>query len=135
MEPKDWSAPGGEEDAIRRLLQAATERTKTIAATLKEEPEADPPVALQSTRDRFRMTLNAPGLRAADVSTHIMADQLLVKIRRDQQSREDDGDFRQTRSWSSTWERSFRLEFTPTPSRINVTVTPDGVTVTASRLA
>lgn len=135
MEQKDWSAPGEEEDAIKRLLQAATDRTATIAAIHKEEPPADPPVALHSTRDRFRMTLNEPGLRAADVSTHIMADQLLVKIRRTEENRDDDEQFRQTRSWSSTWERSFRLEFTPTPSRVNVTVTPDGVTVTASRAA
>jgi HSP20 family molecular chaperone IbpA len=135
MEQKGWSAPEGEDDAIMHLLQAATDRTAAIAATLKEATEADPPVALHSTSDRFQMTLNEPGLRAADVSTHIVADQLLVKIRRTQESREDDEQFRQTRSWSSTWERSFRLEFTPTPSKVNVTVTPDGVTVTASRAA
>ena len=124
-----------EEEALARLLQTASDRSEALIASLRDAPPADLPVAIHSTRDQFRMTLKTSGLAESNVSTEIQADHLLVKIRQSQSNRENDDQVQTTRFSSSIWERSFKLNFTPTPSRINVTVSPDGVTVTASRVA
>jgi HSP20 family molecular chaperone IbpA len=124
-----------EEDALARLLQTALDRAEVLAASLNGSPLVEPPVAIHSTRNQFRMTLKASGLTAADVSTEILTDQLLVKIRQSQKSKQEDDQVLTTRFSSSSWERSFKLEFTPTPSRVRLTVTSDDVTVTASRIA
>jgi HSP20 family molecular chaperone IbpA len=131
MAHEGTSAPDDQEDALSRLHRAATERTASLAATVGDAPPTEPQMAVKSTPDLFRLTVKVPGLKASQVSTEILADELVVRIRQTVEGWREDDDMREVLASSSSWERSFKLAFTPKPSTVRVQVAVDGVTVTA----